>query len=1771
MKIKKTKQKLLSVIVLASIILPILFSGVYFNPQEKSKRVPKQKLIEPESNNGNYDPNDFHLKTEWSGSFGTINSTALPYEEITKSLTGDFNGDGVEDFIFSDSSQFWVVDINGSIIYHENLIPGKIYVDLDVGDLSASPGDEIIITTNDSISVRSYPGKDIMTIGGVFHTVEIADIDPNNAYDEIIVTNYSLRWQGEKPSTVYVYNATGELLWKFNDTMRNEPTSLYYIEAGHDLDGDGKKDDIAAFSSDGNRFRNLTLFAMNETGDLLYTWASTKDSTDKFGEFAIGDFNTSITGEEIAFASGGASVTLAIKKTLQTLGPSSGNASILWFYVSGSRIEKLRVGSNLIENSGARDDLLFGYSSGNDYILEARRGDNAALLNWSIPSSSLQDIDDPQISIGDLDNNNKDDLLIGDDNGNLIVYEAPGSFEWKSYLGSEISLLSNKDMLGDNQKEIIAHPVGHLVLLWKNQTEILDLGNSKILYLLPTNLDSDSLKETLAFFKDNRILAIDNDGSIIWEHISTTPLSEITGLPGIIANRFSLMDIDDDGKDDFLYITSGQIGESKDIILDISGSKPAEVQAGLLSGSDVICGDFNDGDGIKDDFIVGGFSIKSITSTDNQFSGVQTLWERSALVGDIYNIVFDMTIGDFNGDAYDDLACTFWSYNTSNPLNSPTNTTVMAFNGLNGQLIFRYDDLNSSHGIIQSQDLNNDGIDELIVGYSVYNPNTFISVIERSGVNGNLLWNSSVSQATKQIMTGMFSNDSYIDIAILDWQNNIHIFNATDGILLSTKPGSTRTNIAYGNINNEYHDSDLVASDILYSYSKVDVLTWNYSLGLPQVMNITAYPLYQEGDISYITVANVTGGRNDNILIGTEKGIISCLNVFQGETIAPFKLTVNLENKTCIAGEPLEILFKIERNEPDILKKLEINLIEWGTGVSKAFYLMEENLIDLRLEPGFTTFKANFYLPIDIKGKYYISGAIHLDNFTEYDILNNAVKKSFTTPAFDIVGKKSYSYIKNIEIKDKLIEYDKFIDINITLENTLLIDDSVTLEIYASSDVFILNHTTENLIINAGDIITIRRKILIPFEVPGDVLAIFGAILVKIEGSQGCDTEIELIELSDTNKRNTGYLFDSIIITNSTGGRIVKLDQNNITDYVWQINRSATEFVENYSIEAIFYNEYNFNIYVGGGYLVTDINQPAIMFSNETGEPNVQLDFGGSDLFIHPGRTYESFKLNFSFSQAGEDGLHSMFLLLLAVNFHTLRLESGGFELLFNLTGELNNTIYFDDQFSVSDVIIQNTLNITATAVLNFTSIPMANSNITTILHLQDITNDTHYYNITKVYNIGGLNSLRVNLTINTDMFEDDLVQLYLAVLDENYSQIIVPRKLNGIEGAIIKVIGAEQTYIFPKDTGTNKVFDLENGDITININPVDDLVISLNSLNAFSNPAISFIDSDNSERIDVIGYWLITPNRSIDAADLNGGDLDITIEYNAQRAFSQRIHESDLVPYWYNSSADDWQMISGYTRNTGANTISFTISHLSAFTIGGSIDVSENLIQITTTFAKGKTSNTQVSLDWECIQSDWSGYWDYYEIYINNIYLKQLTGTSDIITLDAIEKSHTIMVKGYDIDGKEYSDEISVWLDLSTVAIKETSDGVKNGDELPSTGYLKLTWEGSGDIQYYIIKVNGKTEETSYTKTSYEFIFTESGDYDIEIIGVDGFGDQTIASFSVSYSAPDKPENEIEQLNMNILIGLVSASIVIATLGIALLILRKDTTVDYSKAKNLK
>ncbi|MHA1337702.1 MAG: hypothetical protein ACTSPW_18480, partial [Promethearchaeota archaeon] len=138
-------------------------------------------------------------------------------------------------------------------------------------------------------------------------------------------------------------------------------------------------------------------------------------------------------------------------------------------------------------------------------------------------SKTFEEVGNVVINISDLDNDGMDEILIGDEKGYLTVYETPGIFNWKQLYGGQISIINTKDIVGDNNQEIIIHPIGHLVTLYQNGTIIQNIGNSKILYILNANLDNDANRELIAFFQDNRILGIDDDGTLLvhyYGHIS---------------------------------------------------------------------------------------------------------------------------------------------------------------------------------------------------------------------------------------------------------------------------------------------------------------------------------------------------------------------------------------------------------------------------------------------------------------------------------------------------------------------------------------------------------------------------------------------------------------------------------------------------------------------------------------------------------------------------------------------------------------------------------------------------------------------------------------------------------------------------------------------------------------------------------------------------------------------------------------------------------------------------------------------------------------------------------------------------------------------------------------------------------------------------------------------------------------------------------------------------------------------------------------------------
>ncbi|MHA1335579.1 MAG: hypothetical protein ACTSPW_07485, partial [Promethearchaeota archaeon] len=425
---KGKKLGLIAILILISMLNPLIVPQLSLNTANKNQgsdnnidnKLPKL------SNGKDFEANDFQLKTLWNNYYGTEDTSDLPYQKIIESKIGDFNGDGSDDFIFTDGVNLWVMDKNGSIIYNEKILANGAFpfIDLEIGNFTDSPGVDILIagynfyiTGNDFFTIYSYPGIDVLTVETPIGQIDVANIDPNNPYDEIILTNYTSR---NNPSTVYVYNSKGEILWRFNDTLRNIPTQIDKIAVGYDLDGDGLDDDIVGFNANNNPYWNITIYAIDESGNLIYLYCLPKINTYDFADlYAVGNFNASTTADEIVFTIDDLHSAVMIQKPASV----NQNATIGWTFVSTNPYDLLMAGDNLIEGSGAREDLLFGYhptSNNNNYIIEIRNGSNANTLNWS---KTFEEVGNVVINISDLDNDGMDEILIGDEKGYLTVYE----------------------------------------------------------------------------------------------------------------------------------------------------------------------------------------------------------------------------------------------------------------------------------------------------------------------------------------------------------------------------------------------------------------------------------------------------------------------------------------------------------------------------------------------------------------------------------------------------------------------------------------------------------------------------------------------------------------------------------------------------------------------------------------------------------------------------------------------------------------------------------------------------------------------------------------------------------------------------------------------------------------------------------------------------------------------------------------------------------------------------------------------------------------------------------------------------------------------------------------------------------------------------------------------------------------------------------------------------------------------------------------------------
>ncbi|MCA8987204.1 MAG: VCBS repeat-containing protein [Planctomycetaceae bacterium] len=207
-------------------------------------------------------------------------------------LTGDFNGDGIDDIALLSEDKYWYVGLSssGSGMRWSNWggpFTGNNIKEVHVADLNGDGKDDIFgfaeYNNNTVIRIFRSSGYSFTQFGGAIYSNSIGTIS------NVLVTD-----AGNQGDNIFVITTTGTI-WRYQFSNSSGLASFagrlsgFYdrIQAG-DVDGDGSPDLITVTGS----FQNYVFSTYKlENSEFTRSYSGRITALSSFDEFVVGDFN----------------------------------------------------------------------------------------------------------------------------------------------------------------------------------------------------------------------------------------------------------------------------------------------------------------------------------------------------------------------------------------------------------------------------------------------------------------------------------------------------------------------------------------------------------------------------------------------------------------------------------------------------------------------------------------------------------------------------------------------------------------------------------------------------------------------------------------------------------------------------------------------------------------------------------------------------------------------------------------------------------------------------------------------------------------------------------------------------------------------------------------------------------------------------------------------------------------------------------------------------------------------------------------------------------------------------------------------------------------------------------------------------------------------------------------------------------------------------------------------------------------------------------------
>ncbi|MDO8740029.1 MAG: right-handed parallel beta-helix repeat-containing protein [Candidatus Woesearchaeota archaeon] len=696
-----------------------------------------------------------------------INNTFVQFWNSSNTTTAlysagmfDTKGNGKEDsIVFGGVGKVYAYNSRGYNIWNHTFSSnsGAIVYDIEVFNRGTGFNDTIAFidsegSANGSLIILDKDGNKLCNTAdlGTAYSIAVGDFNEDGNRSEVVV--------GGSGAAIWTFYSNCTQIW--NNSLLSGDT-VTEVETG-DLDNDGYYDDIAVV--DGSVVVNGYLQIFNGSGASI--WNSSNFGTLPFS-IEIGDIDN-VAGEDI----------LIDATSSGKINAYNGSGFNLWNFTNPTNIiYEIRFGN--FSNNG----IIAFVDIGQDALFVLNASGNQS---WNASLATRYDTY-YSLAIGDLDNDNLDDIVISaqDSAGTdeVLMFNNSGTNLWNYTVGNDIGsfyadgALEIADIDGDGKNDVIVGSLDNYgYVLRANRTTTRSTG---LVYDIEVFNRGNGYNNTIAVIDsvgsaEGSLLLLDRYGNKICNSSDLgTAYAAAVGDFNEDGNKSEIvisggLDINTG----FIYSFYGNCSEIWNNTIEtnaITDTRSDEIEAGDL-----------DNDGYTDDIVVSitGIAGNSYFLVYNGSGNHQ--WNKS-------RITYSIEIKDIDGVVGEDIVVGTYT----------NNYDIEAYNG-SGSLLWNFTDPTNTIYEIRFGNFSNNGIIAFV--------DSSQDVLFVLNASGNQSWNASVgSDTTDSLAVGDLDNDGLDDLVVSN-TSNIMAFNYSGSGLWNYTVG--------GAIGSDYADGALEIADI---------------------------------------------------------------------------------------------------------------------------------------------------------------------------------------------------------------------------------------------------------------------------------------------------------------------------------------------------------------------------------------------------------------------------------------------------------------------------------------------------------------------------------------------------------------------------------------------------------------------------------------------------------------------------------------------------------------------------------------------------------------------------------------------------------------------------------------------------------------------------------------------------------------------------------------------------------------------------------------------